>query len=27
LQNGSGDIVQDPLAWVISTVEGLGFTE
>lgn len=27
LQNGSGDIVRDPLAWVISTVEGLGFTE
>lgn len=27
LQNGSGDIVKNPLAWVISTVEGLGFTE
>lgn len=27
LQNGRGDIVKNPLAWVISTVEGLGFTE
>lgn len=27
LQDGRGDIVRDPLAWVISTVEGLGFTE
>jgi hypothetical protein len=25
LQDGSGDIVRDPLAWVIGTVEGLGF--
>ena len=25
LQDGRGDIVRDPLSWVISTVEGLGF--
>lgn len=27
LENGHGDIVKNPLAWVIGTVEGLGFTE
>lgn len=27
LQDGRGDIVNNPLEWVITTVEGLGFTE
>lgn len=27
LQSGRGDIVNNPLGWVITTVQGLGFTE
>lgn len=27
LQNGRGDIVNDPFAWVLSTVQGLGLAE
>lgn len=27
LQNGNGDIVKDPFAWVLTTVQGLGLAE
>jgi hypothetical protein len=27
LQSGHGDIVKDPMAWVMTTVQGLGLVE
>ena len=27
LQDGRGDIVKDPFAWVLTTVQGLGLAE